>query len=156
MMFVKEFQLSRNQEKTTETKRRKIVLDTNVILFDSQAILKFKNADIHIPISVIEEVDRFKRDQGENGRNARQFSRFIDVLRGKGQLTQGVQIDNSESLVYINPDMNFAGLPAEIDLIKADNRILMTAMALQKQHPRSAVELISKDINLRIKADVFP
>ncbi len=137
------------------TKRRKIVLDTNVILFDSQAILKFKESDVHIPISVIEEVDRFKRDQGENGRNARQFSRFVDVLRSKGNLTQGVQIENSESLVYINPDMNIAGLPAEIDLIKADNRILMTAMALQKQHPRTTVELISKDINLRIKADVY-
>ncbi|MFN7906432.1 MAG: PhoH family protein [Pseudobdellovibrionaceae bacterium] len=135
--------------------RRKIVLDTNVILFDSQAILKFKNSDVHIPISVIEEIDRFKRDQGENGRNARQFSRFVDVLRSKGNLTQGVQIDNSDSLVYINADMNIAGLPAEIDLIKADNRILMTAMALQKQHPRMIVELISKDINLRIKADVY-
>ncbi len=141
--------------KSSEVKRRRIVLDTNVILFDSQAILKFKNSDVHIPISVIEEVDRFKRDQGENGRNARQFSRFIDVLRSKGSLTQGVQIDNSESLVYINPDMNFSGLPAEIDLIKADNRILMTAMALQKQHPKMVVELISKDINLRIKADVY-
>lgn len=135
--------------------RRKIVIDTNVILFDAQAILKFGEADIHIPISVIEEVDRFKRDQGENGRNARQFSRFIDVLRAKGQLSQGVQLDNSEAVVYVSTDLLFAGMPSELDHVKADNRILMTALALQKQHPRLKVELITKDINLRIKADVY-
>lgn len=136
-------------------KRRKVVLDTNVILFDALALLKFGDVDIHIPFAVIEEVDRFKRDQGENGRNARQFSRFVDVLRAKGNLAQGVQLDNSESIVYITTDMVMAGLPAELDQMKADNRILSTALALQKQHPRARVELITKDINLRIKADVY-
>lgn len=136
-------------------KRKKIVIDTNVILFDAQAILKFGDAEVHIPISVIEEVDRFKRDQGENGRNARQFSRFIDVLRAKGSLAQGVQLDNSEGFVFVSTDLLFAGMPTELDHIKADNRILMTALALQKQNPRNMVELITKDINLRIKADVY-
>ena len=56
--------------------RKRFVIDTNVILFDPQAIFKFQNGDIIIPISVIEEMDRFKKDLGENGRNARQFSRF--------------------------------------------------------------------------------
>lgn len=118
--------------------------------------MKFGEADIHIPISVIEEIDRFKRDQGENGRNARQFSRFIDVLRAKGSLPQGVQIDgHGETYVYINSDLMTGGLSAELDQQKADNRILMTALGLQKQHPRHKVELITKDINLRIKADVY-
>lgn len=135
--------------------RRKIVVDTNVILFDSQAILRFGVADVHIPISVIEEVDRFKRDQGENGRNARQFSRFVDVLREKGSLAKGVKIDNSESMVFINTDLMLAGMPSELDPLKADNRILNTALDLQKQHPDFKVELITKDINLRIKADVY-
>lgn len=139
----------------TSTSRKKIVIDTNVILFDAQAIMKFGPSDVNIPISVIEEVDRFKRDQGENGRNARQFSRFIDVLRAKGQLSQGVQLDNSECVVYVSTDMLFAGMPTELDHVKADNRILMTALALQKQHPKHKVELITKDINLRIKADVY-
>jgi PhoH-like ATPase len=71
---------------------RKIVVDTNVILFDALAINKFKNADIYIPFSVIEEIDRFKRDLGENGRNARHFSRFVDVLRDQGSLSQGVSL----------------------------------------------------------------
>lgn len=139
----------------SKSKRRKIVVDTNVILFDAQAILRFGEADVHIPISVIEEIDKFKRDQGENGRNARQFSRFVDVLRAKGSLAQGVQLDNSETVVYISTDLMLAGMPPEFDQVKADNRILNTALALQKQHPRTKVELITKDINLRIKADVY-
>jgi PhoH-like ATPase len=141
---------SRSGERT-----RKVVVDTNVILFDALAIRKFQNADIHIPISVIEEIDRFKRDLGENGRNARQFSRFIDTLRAKGPLSKGVQLDDSNTWVYINIDRPFDGMPLELDQEKADNRILATAMALQKEHPAWTVELITKDINLRIKADVF-
>jgi PhoH-like ATPase len=141
--------------KLSKSKRRKIVVDTNVILFDAQAILRLGEADVHIPISVIEEVDKFKRDQGENGRNARQFSRFIDVLRAKGSLANGVQLDNSETKVFINTDLMLGGMPPEFDQVKADNRILNTAMALQKQHPSIKVELITKDINLRIKADVY-
>lgn len=140
----------------SQSKRRKIVLDTNVILFDAQAILKFKDTDLHIPISVIEEVDKFKRDPGENGRNARQFSRFVDILREKGSLASGVPVDNnSETYVFINTDMGFVGMPTSLELNKVDNRILNTAMALQKQYPRAKIELITKDINLRIKADVF-
>lgn len=140
----------------TKPKRRKVVIDTNVILFDAFALLKFDGADIHIPFAVIEEVDKFKRDQGENGRNARQFSRFVDVLRNKGSLAQGVQIDNHDSYVYITTDMGMTNLMgSDLDHTKADNRILSTALALQKQHPRHKVELISKDINLRIKADVY-
>ena len=144
-------------EKTSGAKqpRKRIVIDTNVILFDALAIMKFGPADVHIPISVIEEVDRFKKDQGENGRNARQFSRFIDVLRAKGPLSSGVPLDNSECIVHVNTDLLFQGVPTELDQEKADNRILMTALALQKQYPNVKVELISKDINLRIKADVY-
>ena len=140
---------------TTKPKRRKVVLDTNVILFDAFALLKFDGSDIHIPFAVIEEIDKFKRDQGENGRNARQFSRFVDVLRSKGNLAQGVQIDNQESYVYITTDISIAGVGTDLDQSKADNRILGTALGLQKQYPRNKVELITKDINLRIKADVY-
>lgn len=140
---------------TNNDTKRKIVVDTNVILFDAFAFMKFKDADIHIPISVIEEVDRFKRDPGENGRNARQFSRFVDILREKGSLAAGVKLDNSESSIFISTDFDVTGLPREFDQEKADNRILATAIALRKQYPQSKVELITKDINLRIKADVL-
>jgi len=138
-----------------ESAARKVVVDTNVILFDALAIKKFREADIHIPISVIEEVDRFKRDLGENGRNARQFSRFIDTLRAKGKLSEGILLEESHAAVFVNTDFEVTGMPRELDAAKADNRILATALALQKQYPKSSVELITKDINLRIKADVF-
>lgn len=134
---------------------RKVVVDTNVILFDALAIKKFMDADIHIPISVIEEVDRFKRDLGENGRNARQFSRFIDQLRALGPLSMGVRLESSRSTVYVNSDFKIDGMPRELDTTKADNRILATALGLKEEYPLAIVELITKDINLRIKADVF-
>lgn len=133
----------------------KIVVDTNVILFDALAISKFKDADIFIPFSVIEEIDRFKRDLGENGRNARHFSRFVDVLRTKGSLAEGVQLETSKTFVYVISDFHFTGLPPEMNLGVADHRILATAYTLMKQSPKAQVELVTKDINLRIKADVF-
>ncbi|MCB0386011.1 MAG: PhoH family protein [Bdellovibrionales bacterium] len=134
---------------------RKVVLDTNVILFDALAITKFRDSDIIIPFSVIEEVDRFKRDLGENGRNARHFSRFIDVLRSQGPLASGVLLEKSNCHVYVSTDIHLEGMPPELDSMKADNRILATALGLQRKHPTGAVELVTKDINLRIKADVF-
>ncbi len=137
------------------TRKRKIVIDTNVILFDALALKKFRDADIHIPISVIEEVDRFKRDLGENGRNARQFSRFIDELRDLGPLAKGVELEAAKSTVFVNVDVNWQAMPRELDPDKADNRILATALALQAQYKDAAVELVTKDINLRIRADVY-
>lgn len=134
---------------------RKIVVDTNVILFDALAINKFKAADIYIPFSVIEEIDRFKRDLGENGRNARHFSRFVDVLRDQGSLANGVALENSKSFVFVISDFNFSGLPTEMNLSIPDHRILATAFTLKRENPKSEVELVTKDINLRIKADVF-
>lgn len=134
---------------------KKVVVDTNVILFDATAINKFKNSDIYIPFSVIEEIDRFKRDLGENGRNARHFSRLVDVLRGKGSLAEGVAIESSKSYVFVISDFHFKGLPPEMNLSIPDHRILATAYSLMKQDPKFVVELVTKDINLRIKADVF-
>ncbi len=139
----------------SKIKRKKIVVDTNVILFDFQAILRLGDADIYIPISVIEEVDKFKKDQGENGRNARQFSRFIDILRAKGSLAEGIKVDDTKIVIYVNIDLMLTEMPKELDAQKADNRILNTALVLKKQFPKSTVELISKDINLRIMADVY-
>jgi PhoH-like ATPase len=134
---------------------KKIVLDTNVLLFDAMAMTKFGEADVHIPFSVIEEIDRFKKDQGENGRNARHFSRFVDVLRHKGSLANGVKLDKNNTYVYVSTDHLLGTLPDELDENKADNRILGKALALHKEFPGDDVQLVTKDINLRIKADVF-
>ncbi len=134
---------------------KKVVVDTNVILFDALAINKFHDSDIFIPFSVIEEIDRFKRDLGENGRNARHFSRFVDVLREKGSLAKGVELESAKSHVFVISDTQFKGLPPEINLGIPDHRILAVAYALMAENEKFEVELITKDINLRIKADVF-
>lgn len=134
---------------------RKIVIDTNVILFDALALNKFHDADVYIPFAVIEEIDRFKRDLGENGRNARQFSRFIDVLRSQGSLAEGVELEKGNAKIFVTTDLFIDGIPKELDQMKPDNRILAKAMQLQRLFPSAKVELISKDINLRIKADVY-
>ena len=132
---------------------KKVVIDTSVILHDALAVKSFKETDIYIPLSVIEEIDRFKRDMGENGRNARRFSRFMDTLRSRGSLTEGVPLD-SGSYVYVNI-LSFEEESLVLDTSKTDNQILGTALLLQRHFPKSSVELISKDINLRVKSDVF-
>ena len=143
-------------EMSSKTEQRtKVVIDTNVLLFDARAIYKFRDSDIHIPISVIEEIDRFKRDLGENGRNARQFSRSVDDLRVQGELAKGLPIEKTNSVIFISTDLYVDSLPKELDSHKADNRILGTALHLQSKFPEVKVELITKDINLRIRADVF-
>ena len=134
---------------------KKIVLDTDVILFDALAVSKFLNSEIHIPFAVIEEIDRFKRDLGENGRNARHFSRHMDILRSKGSLAKGVEVEKTGSKVFVTTDMPDKGLPEGFDTNIADNRILGTALALKESSPDVEVELVTKDINLRLKADVF-
>ena len=129
------------------------VLDTNVILFDPLAINKFGTNKVVIPLIVIEEVDRFKKDQNENGRNARHFSRIIDDLRAKGPLVDGVDLDNGGKL-YLTVDTK-ATLreKTNIDLNINDNIILGAALACRDKGENTL--LVSKDINLRLKADVL-
>ena len=133
----------------------KVVIDTSVILYDALAVKAFHKTDIYIPLPLIEEVDRFKRDMGETGRNARRFSRFMDTLRSQGSLTEGVPLD-SGSYVYVNMlSGTEESLSSLLDTKKTDHHILGMALLLQKRFPKSSVELITKNINLRIKADVF-
>jgi PhoH-like ATPase len=136
-------------------KRKTFVLDTNVLLFDPLAMLKFGANDIVIPITVIEEIDKFKKDLTENGRNARQISRFIDEMRSKGNLMEGVSLDNKGTLYIDIPDDKNVGLPAVFDNNKADNAILSTAMKHKKIDSRRTVIFVTKDTNLRIKADLL-
>ncbi len=131
---------------------RKVVLDTSALLYDALAFNTFSSSDIYIPFSVLEEIDTFKRDMGEKGRNARQFNRFMDNLRDKGTLKEGVSLE-SGSYLFICMDIS-SSVP-ELDLSKVDHRILATALYLKEQNSSARVELVTKDINLRIKADVF-
>ena len=135
---------------------KKVVLDTSVILYDTMAVKSFHETDIYIPLPVIQEIDTFKRDMGEKGRNARQFSRFMDTLRNQGALTKGVFLKVCKSYVYVNMLSDYEShLPPTLDNKKVDNQILGMALFIQQRFPKALVELISKDINLRIKSDVF-
>lgn len=134
--------------------KKVFVLDTNVILFDPQAILRFGGGNtVFIPLVVVEEVDRFKRDQNENGRNARHFSRLVDELRVKGSLSSGVPMESGGELVIsIDRKKNSEHLEF-LDLAKNDNMILSSALSMKEEGKN--VTVITKDINLRLKADVL-
>lgn len=133
--------------------RKAFVLDTNVLLFDPQALFKFGHNDIVIPIVVIEEIDRFKREMSENGRHARLFSRLIDDMRADGELSKGVKL-SSGGLLTVELGSH-QPLPMELQMDKADNRILALAISLKKEQPKRPVVFVTKDVNLRIKADAL-
>ena len=112
--------------------QKAFVLDTNVILHDPMSINKFGKNEIYIPLVVIEEVDRFKRDQNENGRNARMFSRIIDELRAKGSLVNGVDLDNGGKLFLSVDQANGSNALKQTNLDLNDNIILSCAQHLKE------------------------
>ncbi len=134
--------------------KKVFVLDTNVLLHDPNSILHFQEHDVVLPIVVIEEVDHFKKDQTEVGRNARAVSRLLDRLRALGSLSRGVPLEGGGSLKV---DVAAHSLDVGIlsaDKHKADNQIL--ACARELLHTRKErVVLVTKDTNLRIKADAI-
>jgi len=134
---------------------KNFVLDTNVLLYDPQAIFKFEDNCLIIPITVIEEIDRFKKDMNETGRNARQFSRILDDLRKKGSLASGITMENGGCLrVEMYDEAIMKALPHELREERGDNRILAIAIKL-KNKEKTPVIFVTKDTNLRIKADAI-
>ncbi len=134
--------------------KKAFILDTNVLLFDPFAIYKLGGNDVIIPIVVIEEIDRFKREMSENGRHARQFSRLVDDMRKDGNLSQGVKLPNGGQLT-VELGGGDVPLPSELAMDKADNKILGLALMLKKEQPRRPIKFLTKDSNLRIKADAL-
>ena len=131
------------------------VLDTNVILHDPRAIRKFEDNDVVIPIYVIEEVDTFKREMSELGRNARQFARFLDDMREKsgGSLQQGVVFNGGGRLrVAVPKDLRHVRTK---DNAGMDRAIVETALEIRDQNPDRPVVFITMDSNLRIRADAL-
>jgi PhoH-like ATPase len=131
------------------------VLDTNVILHDPTALNRFQDNHVVIPIIVIEELDHFKKDLNMLGRNARTASKILDRMRETGRLAEGVPLENGGML-----KVGFAGdrggnLPAELRGSKQDNLILAVALELREKEPGVPVVVVTKDTNLRIKADAL-
>ncbi len=131
------------------------VLDTNVLLHDPEALFKFEDNDVIIPITVIEEIDRFKKDQSETGRNARHISRILDGMRANRGLTEGVALETGGTLrVEIYREDYLKRLPPELRTEQGDNRILAVALQLQECGDCKVV-FVTKDTNLRIKSDAL-
>lgn len=130
------------------------IIDTNVLLHDPQAIFKFQDNDVIIPLIAIEEMDNQKRRQDEVGRNARRVAKLIDELRHRGKIYEGVPLDNGGTLKVEMNHQRLDKLSGALEQFKADNRILAVAMAYQEEFPDLKVALVTKDTCLRIKADV--
>jgi PhoH-like ATPase len=130
------------------------ILDTNVILHDSTCINQFQENDIVIPLVVIEELDRFKRGNQVINLNAREFARTLDSMSGSGLFNGGIKMGKGKGKVSIHITR---GLDDEIkDIFREDNsdhRVLSSAVEIQKKYnSKRAVVLITKDVNLRMKA----
>lgn len=130
------------------------ILDTNVLLHDPNSILNFQENTVLIPIDVIEEIDTFKREPSELGQNARSVSRCLDDLRAKGRLSEGVPLSNGGNLRIIFPEKNSNGA-ITVGNNTVDSRILALAHAVYKKDQDTPTILVTKDINLRIKADAL-
>jgi PhoH-like ATPase len=131
------------------------VLDTNVLLHDPQAIFKFEENTVVIPIYVIEEVDQFKKELSERGRNARLIARTLDELREQNghSLQDGVDIAEGGRLVIATPAD--AELWRSRDNRQMDHAILGTALELRDAEPERKVIFVTMDSNLRIRADAL-
>lgn len=127
------------------------VIDTNVLLHNSDSIEAFADNTVVLPMAVIEELDKFKSHNDELGRNARQVIRQLDTLRRRGRLGEGVKMENGGTLmIYSGPVGN---LVPDLDMRVPDNKILAVAYKFLKENQR--VIFVSKDINARLKADAL-
>ncbi|MEK6806816.1 MAG: PhoH family protein [Pseudomonadota bacterium] len=148
-------------------KKKIFVLDTNVLMHDPSSLFRFEEHDLFIPMVVLEELDAAKKGTSEVSRNARQVSRFLDdLMRDKdhAQIEKGLplpalqQNNDDESIatgrLFFQTRPPDATLPPLMPGNKPDNSILVTALGLQSEHPGRRVTMVSKDINLRIKAAI--
>ena len=148
--------------------KRLFILDTNVLMHDPTSLFRFKEHDVYLPMVVLEEMDAGKKGVSEVARNVRQVSRFLDELMGgvsSAQIEQGIplvtrglveDVDQEQSgRLFFQTHTLTAALPDVLPGNRPDNSILATALALQNEHPDLTVTLVSKDINLRIKAAVL-
>src|SRR3569623_332025 len=150
--------------KKRQRSRRLMVLDTNVLMHDPSCLFRFHEHDVFIPMIVLEELDNNKRGHSEVARNARQASRTMEELvqgASRQEIEKGLHLpklqDSNPSggrLFFQTRTLNY-DLPRDLPSNLPDNTILATVLALQMTNPDRSVVLVSKDINLRIKASAL-
>jgi len=154
---------SRKPAKTGSASATKLfVLDTNVLMHDPTSLFRFEEHDIYLPILTLEELDNNKKGMTEVARNARQVSRFLDELvTALGETTEtiakGIPLSVKSNgaatgRLFLQTENISTVLPASLAGGKADNQIIAVVMHLSQTHPKRNVILVSKDINMRIKA----
>jgi PhoH-like ATPase len=149
---------SRRADKTGATKV--FVLDTNVLMHDPTSLFRFEEHDVYLPLMTLEELDNHKKGMSEVARNARQVSRSLDALIANiddDAIETGIPLaklgnKDAKGRLYFQTRLNGATLPEGLPMGKADNQILGVVRALEEAQPGRAIVLVSKDINMRIKA----
>ncbi|MDD3681048.1 MULTISPECIES: PhoH family protein [unclassified Mesotoga] len=133
---------------------KNFILDTNVLVHDPYCFENFEDNNIIIPFPVLEEIDKLKKNSGSVGQNARKVNRFLDSLRSKGRLTEGVRLESGGTLRIAVFDEFKSKLPPFAANNYKDNAILLYMMELSHMD-KLPVILVSKDINMRVKADIM-
>jgi len=133
-------------------KERKIfIIDTSVLLYDKFSIESFSDNDVIIPLTVLDELDKFKQKPGLLGEYARHINRFLDSLRDRGNLYEGIRLDNGQTIRVEKNKKN--SIPEILDSNVGDNQIIGVAAFVIEEHPDSEVIVVTKDINFRVKCD---
>jgi len=141
--------------------KRIYALDTNVLLHDPTSLFRFEEHDVFIPMTVLEELDEKKKGSSEVSRNGRQVSRFLNelIVRGNGHgISNGLELSNPQGVNLKRGAVGrlyFQQRTTANGQTKADNLILAAVLELHEQHPDRQVILVTKDINLRIKAKIY-
>ncbi|HOI63689.1 MAG: PhoH family protein [Thermotogaceae bacterium] len=130
------------------------VLDTNVLVHDPYCFMNFEDNNIIIPFPVLEEIDKLKKNAGSVGQNARKVSRYLDSLREKGSLAEGIKTESGGTIRIAVFNEFKSKLPPFASNGYKDNAILLYTMELVDSEKFSVV-LVSKDINMRVKADIL-
>ncbi len=135
------------------------VLDTNVLMHDPLSLFRFEEHDLFVPMMTLEELDGNKKGMSEVARNARQASRLLDeiVSGSEGDIHRGIELagpsrELASGRLFLQTEAINSVLPASLPTSRADNQIIAVALHLRELHPRRPVILVTKDINMRIKA----
>ena len=131
--------------------RKIFVLDTNVLIHDPYSIYNFRGNDIYLPIEVIEEIDKLKQ-KPNTAIHARMASRVLEEIRKKGNLSDGIELPN-DIFFKVEKTADISMLPEGLRKDVIDNHIIAVVMGIKKREPDRKVIFVTKDINLRIKAD---
>ena len=131
--------------------KKTYVIDTSVFLSDANALYRFKNNDIVIPIKVLEEIDKHKKRQDSVGFNARLIIKHLDGLRTKGSLSKGLRIGKGMGILRVAKASK--SLPKDLDFSVPDHQIISVAFHESQENEKRKVIVVSRDINMRVIAD---